>query len=284
MAGFGEDWFRMFDTVFQGSWPPKQFALKNYRHVAIIGDVPFTWIQQKTIKDAIVATVNARKSNIPPEFSGIWWEDGMLIANAADDESEKWLIDYQGTFAALSGCKLQVRRRDEIPDLFCFDAVFHCSEQYTDDEILYALESQARQFALSTKEWIVLDRYERGRTVTLTILIDSDSSVYIQEKNFFLPYRLGHAKFYYDDDDDLPTTRSPPTIPATIPVAMNVEKTPPVTINPIPATQLNPEANMMPKIVISCPNIKRQHENESLPGSPGSDIAAKKLKMEAGPN
>lgn len=343
MARFGK---KFYLDCLRDLLDRRQTSLANYRHIAIIGDAPFTRTQQKRIKDAIVATVNARKSNVPPEFSGIWPEDGILIANVADDESEKWLINFQNIIAEQSGCKLRIMRASEIDYLYTFDAVFHYSDQYTNDEILYALESQAREFALSTREWQVVKRYHKGRSVTLTLDIDSNSSVYIQEKNFVLPYRLGHARFFYDGEDDLPTTRFTPMTPATVvPVAVDVENKPPVSINPNPAThaypktnmkpptpstpetvtvamnvennqpstgptpptpepvamivknnspvtvspnaatQTDPQANMLPNSVISCPNnIKRQHEAENLPGSSGSENGAKKLKTEMGAN
>lgn len=168
---------------------------KPCRPYGIVGKNPFTKEEANKIRDAIVSTVRARKSAIPPEFYAVKLVKGHLICRVADKESGRWLTKYQEDIAEASGCELKVYKEKDIPVDHLFRARFNFSAQDTSADILDILESYSREPLPATK-WTIQERIVEREAAILTVRVDTDSAEYIRLKNCKLPYKLGHAKFY----------------------------------------------------------------------------------------
>lgn len=162
------------------------------RRVGLVAEKPITDSEEKLIKDAIVRTVRAKKSDCPPEFFGIKNRKGIIIATVADQESEDWLMTHRKDISKECGIKLKVYKEQDIPSPYVFKVTFPDSESESNESILDTLESYSRH-PLPTSHWIVKKRIIEGHRVILDLSVDKKSAKYFEERNYRLPYGLGHA-------------------------------------------------------------------------------------------
>lgn len=188
-------------------------ALK-IRRVGIIGPAPFTLAAGNSILNAIVATVERKLSDLPPEFHGIQRQFGFLVATVADQESELWLRTYQDELIAASGCELKIVSEKDIPTRNIYKGVFTHSAEDTNARILHLLECYSRHFVLKTQSWNVVRRVDDGQTAILFIVLDEASADYIESKDGVLPFRLGHARVSPTWQSSKPTADDGVTDPA----------------------------------------------------------------------
>lgn len=160
--------------------------------VGLVAEDPITESQERSVEEAIVQIVRARKSNCPPEFFGIKNHKGILMANVVDQQSEDWLMKHQEHISRECGVKLKVYKEQDIPSPPVFKMTFHESSEKSTADILDTLESYSRH-PLPTAQWFLQKRINEGSRATLILEVDKKSASYFESKNFQLPYRMGHA-------------------------------------------------------------------------------------------
>lgn len=248
-------------------------ALK-YRRVGIIGKVPLTETDASKFKDAVVAVVRQRKSNMPPEFQSMVLRNGLLIATVCDVESELWMLTYQEELAKASGLDIKIVLEKDIPCSRLYKGVFSHSATYTTLDILDTLEAYTRNFTLNTKSWTVSRRVDDGDTTLLYFTMDEASQKYIKTKKGVLPYRIGHALI-----DPLKTSHGVPTVmadsadpvtpgPSTAhgPIAAAAEQKDRVPADTADLTLLDPsKATELPQLDTNKPAVKGKPRKKGQP-------------------
>lgn len=125
--------------------------------------------------------VSAEEEEDSIEFDGIHFRDSMIIVDALNETTIKWIKKFVDNPAGWEGVKLAMRTGDDIPPIHTFRAYFPKSKDMSEDQILRLIK--CNNIKLNTNLWRFVRKEMKvnGQTATVSVDLESYNLLLAQE-------------------------------------------------------------------------------------------------------